>query len=70
MHRALEVDKKVPVGIIVIDRKCPEVFIAATVQVDFFTDLDPVVQAVAGGIPSQVKVVECIMGPSGLLPYP
>jgi len=70
VHRALEVGKKVPCGIIVIDRKGPEVFIAATVQVNFFTDLTPVVQAVVGGIPILEKVVQGIMGPSGLLPYP
>ena len=39
MHRALAVAKKVPFEIIVIDRNGPEVFIAATVQVYFFTDL-------------------------------
>jgi len=70
VHRALEVAKKVPFEIIVIDRKGPELFIAATVQVNFFTDLSPVVQAVGGGIRIQDKVVECIMEASGLLPYP
>ena len=70
MHRALLVEKKVPCGIIAIDRNGPEMFIAATVQINFFTDLTPGVQAVGCGIPSQEKVVECIMGPSGLLPYP
>ena len=70
MHRALLMEKNVPCGVIAIDRNGPEVFIAATVQVNFFTDLTPDLQAVGGGIPTQEKVVECIMGPPGLLPYP
>jgi hypothetical protein len=45
-------------------------FIAATGEVNFFTDLNPGLQGVVGGIPSQVKVVECIMRFSGLFPYP
>ena len=57
MHRALEVDKKVPFEIIAIERNGPEVFIAATVQVNFFTELTPVLQPVVGGIPTLVKVV-------------
>jgi len=70
VHRALDVEREVPFEIIAIDRKGPEVFIAATIQVNFFTDLNPVLQGVGGRIRSQVKVVEFIMGPSGLLPYP
>ena len=70
MHRALLMEKKVPCRIIAIDRNGPEMFIAATVQVNFFTDLTPALRAVVGGIRSQVKVVECIMEASGLLPYP
>jgi hypothetical protein len=44
VHRALEVRKQVPIGIIVIDRKGPDVFITAMVQVNFFADLTSVCQ--------------------------
>src|SRR6516164_10616485 len=70
LHRALDVERKVSCEVIAIDRKGPGVFIAATVQVNFFTDLNPVLQGIGGGIRREVKVVEFIMGPCGLLPYP
>jgi hypothetical protein len=70
VHRALDVERKVPFEIIAINRKGPEAFIPATVQVNFFTDLNPVLLGIGGRIRSHVKVVEFIMGPSGLLPYP